>query len=501
MITRRAALALIGAALATRGNAETQYDQIGTPFSPGSVDEIAEALAARPYSPPQAVPQGWADLDYDMARHIWFPDRSALWNDTDRPGRLDLFPPGAYTTRGVNVWVVEENNAQRVAFDLEVFDKTDQFPDLPEEGVGYSGIRMRAPLRRPNIHEEFCVFQGASYFRAIGTGQTYGLSARGLALKTGDPMGEEFPDFTDFWVEAPLEGDKSFRIHALLDSPSTTGAYHFTITPGATAEVAVRATLFPRVPLNNVGLAPLTSMFLFDETNRHRFNDYRTAVHDSEALMIANGAGESLWRPLANPGALQFSAFVDNSPRGFGLVQKTRDPEAYGDLEARYENRPSLWITPGENWGEGSIILVEIPADKEIYDNIVAYWRPRHDLQPGQAHNFTYRMAWGGDPDGPAVAQVQNTRMGNAVFGDPGIITTVDFAPHPELRNLEGLRPVLATSRGTITDGVLTPNPATGGVRLGFKFNPGEEPQTELRAQLVRDTVTVSQVWLYRWTA
>lgn len=502
MITRRTALALMAAAAASRTAAEPMFVGDPTPFSEEMLIGMARDRAARAYVPPMQVPPEWANLTYDDYRHIWFPTRNALWNETDRPCRVDLLPPGLYFERPVALHVVEDEAARQIMFDLDLFDKSDQFPDLPtSDAMGFSGLRLRAPLVEPHIHQEFAVFQGASYFRAIGTGQTYGLSARGLAVKTGDPMGEEFPDFTDFWMEAPEPGEETLRVHALLDSPSVSGAYHFVITPGRPARMEVRATIFPRTTMSFVGLAPLTSMFLFDETNRQRFDDYRTAVHDSEALMIVNGAGESLWRPLANPTSLQFSAFVDNNPQGFGLVQKVRDPEAYGDLEANYENRPSLWITPGEDWGEGSVALVEIPADKEIYDNIVAFWKPREDLEPGSEHRFSYSMDWGDDPLGPDVAQVLNTRLGSAVFGEPGKIVTVDFAPHPAFDDLDALRPVVSSSRGTSSEGVLTPNPHTGGVRLAFRFNAGDEPRTELRAQIVQDTTTVSQVWLYRWTA
>ena len=49
---------------------------------------------------------------------------------------------------------------------------------------------------------------GASYFRVVGKGQVYGLSARGPAIDTALPSGEEFPRFREFWVERPKQGDK-----------------------------------------------------------------------------------------------------------------------------------------------------------------------------------------------------------------------------------------------------------------------------------------------------
>jgi glucans biosynthesis protein len=474
------------------------------PFSREWLLGKAREIAEQPYAAMPLVPEPWRTLSYDQYRSIWFDFREAEWEGTDRPYRVDFFAPGLYFERGVEVSVVEGGQASRVPFDLSRFDKTDQFPELPvDENMGYSGFRLRAELNKAGTFEEFAVFQGASYFRAIGTGQNYGLSARGLAINTGGRGGEEFPDFTNFWIETPEPGQETVRIHALLNSPSVAGAYCFDITPGTPATMEVSATLFPRDALNNVGIAPLTSMFLFDQTNRNRFDDFRPAVHDSEGLLIHNGAGELIWRPLANPNGLQISAFMDSNPQGFGLMQRSRDLAEFADLEAHYHNRPSLWVTPGEGWGDGSISLIEIPAEKEIYDNIVAYWRPSADLEPGSEHQFTYRLDWGGEPPRPKdVAPIINTRIGNGWDKDePGQIVAIDFGPHPALGDLENLRHIVQSSKGTVTEGILQDNPATGGVRLSFRIDPGEETYTELRAQLLSESGTVSEVFLYRWTA
>ncbi len=505
MLSRRAMLQLGAAlALARPASAIPALEEAETPFSYDWLQAEAMRLAAAPFRPAPMVPESWRNLSFDEYRMIWWDGREALWTGTERPYRVDFFAPGLFFPRPVDINVVENGMARRIAFDLESFDRTDQFPDVPiDETLGYSGLRLRAELRQSEIFEEFSVFQGASYFRAIGTGQNYGLSARGLALKTADPMGEEFPEFTRFWMEAPEPGSGTIRVFALLDGESTTGAYRFDITPGMPCRMALEATLYPRVELANVGIAPLTSMFLFDETNRHRFDDFRDAVYDSEGLLIWNGNGERLWRPLANPTRLQVSSFLDENPRGFGLIQRTRDVEAYGDLEANYHNRPSLWITPGEDWGRGSVTLVEIPADEEIYDNIVAYWRPRTPLAAGQAHRFIYAMTWGDGPEEirPATA-VLNTRIGQGWDKDAdGMIVTVDFEDHADFADLSTVTPVINTDMGEIVGGILQRNPGTGGVRLGFRFLPGDATQAELRVQLLKEGRTFSEVWLYRWTA
>lgn len=472
------------------------------PWTLDALMQRAQVMATKPYKMRPEVPKAWRNLTYDQYKSIWFRHDRALWNNTETPYQVDFFHPGLYFPRAVQVNVVQDGSAHRLGFDFALFDKTDKVPDLPlDTSMGYSGFRLRAELEQPGIFQEFMVMQGASYFRAIATGQTYGLSARGLALNTADPAGEEFPDFIEFWIERPDEGAPSITIHALMDSPSTCGVYSFDVTQGTPTVIDVRAHLFPRRDLDHVGFGPLTSMFLFDETNRNRFDDFRPAVHDSDGLLIHNGTGETLWRPLANPRTLQISSFIDNAPRGFGLMQRPRRFSDYADLEAHYHQRPGLWIEPTGDWGKGAVNLVEIPADREIYDNIVAYWRPRDPLPAGQEAAFSYRMTWGEEPANAApVAKVRNTRMGKRFAG--GHIVTIDFENHAVVPDmLEQVTRHIAASTGTVSDGVLQRNPETGGPRLAFTFDPEGAGLVELRAQLRHESHAVSEVWLYRWTA
>ncbi|WP_027259290.1 glucan biosynthesis protein [Leisingera aquimarina] len=473
-----------------------------TPFTRNVVVAKARALVAKPYAERPMVPQDWLDQSYDDYKSRWFRTKDALWSKTDRSYNVDFFLPGLYFPRAIQINTVTDGMAQRIGFDLSLFDKNDKAPDLTTEGdLGYSGLRLRTDLDHRDKKTEFCVFQGASYFRAIGTGNAYGLSARGLALKTADPEGEEFPEFIEFWLEAPAPGQRSMVVHALMDSPSATGAYRFTITPGSSAVMDVEATLFAREELSHAGLAPLTSMFLFDATNRNRFDDFRPAVHDSDGLLVLNGNGETLWRPLANPTRLQVSSFVDENPQGFGLMQRPRRLSEFNDLEAFYHNRPCLWVEPKEDWGKGAVTLVEIPADKEIYDNIVAYWRPREPYAAGSEVNLNYRLTWGEEPV-LSMPRVIDTAEGARIFGGPGRIMTIDFDAHPlfdggpETLDVHIHSPHVATS-----EGVLQRNPETGGLRLAFYFDPGERDHVELRAQLRKDGNAASEVWLYRWTA
>ncbi len=470
------------------------------PFTPDMVKVKAKVLAGKAYTPAPSVPQEWIDISYDTFQEIWFDTRHALWRDTDRAAQLEFFPAGLYNPPVVTINAVENGSYRPVAFELRNFDMTDRFPKLPEDGMGFSGFRVLGELEAKGQYQEYAVFQGASYFRAIGKGQAYGLSARGLALGTGSVNGEEFPVFREFWVEAADPGAATVTVHALLDSPSVAGAYRFKITKGDVTQMEVACTLYPRVDLTEVGIAPETSMFLFDQTNRNQFDDFRDAVHDSDGLLMLTGAGETIWRPLSNPKALGFSVFSDASPRGFGLMQRAREMTDFADLVAQYERRPSLWVEPMGDWGPGAVMLVEIPADKEIYDNIVSFWRPATPLLAANEHAFQYRLHWCADaPVEGNVARVRNTRTGARIF-EEGRLFTIDFAAHPALGDdPDQIEVRVGTSVGEITSHGIRTNPATGGMRVDFTLLAAEGSTSELRAELFRNGARISEVWLYRW--
>ena len=502
---RRDALSLFGA-LAAFGAFPTHAQEYpgarlgeAAPFDAETVVARARALAAAPYAGPPEISAEWRDLSYDAFRGIWFDARNALYRDSDGAVHADLFVAGLYFLHKIEINAVEGGTARPVIFDLDLFARTDRFPDLRSEGTGFAGFRLRGELENRGIFQEYAVFQGASYFRAVGRGHGYGISARGLALNTGEPGGEEFPIFREFWIEAAPPGSPTVTVHALLDSPSVAGAYRFVIAKGETTEMDVSARLFPRMDLPTVGIAPGTSMFLFSDINRPRFDDFREAVHDSDGLLMMNGAGETLWRPLNNPTSLQISAFGDRNPRGFGLMQRARDLANYNDLEARYERRPSLWVEPEGEWGAGSVMLVEIPTDLEINDNIVAFWRPAEPLAAGSDHRIGYRLFWcSTSPAEGAVAPVIATSTGARVFEEGRIFSSVDGA-HPALGDDPDRVEVRATtSAGAISGTVLQRNPATGGLRLDVTL-VGDVPFAEMRAELWRGGRHAAEVWLNRW--
>jgi glucans biosynthesis protein len=472
-----------------------------SPFSRAILVGRAEELAKQPYvelSQP-AANNSPSKLTYDQYRAIRFQKGASIWSGEDRNFTIDLFHPGFIYDVPVNVNIVTDL-ARRVLFKNEIFDYGPEVTTIPsgDDAKGYSGFRVRAPLNRPDYLDEFLVFQGASYFRAVARGQSYGISARGLAVRTARPEGEEFPVFTDFWIERPPHQASSIVIHAMLQSRSVVGAYTFSVTPGDETVIDVDTTLFPRTELAAYGIAPLTSMFLFDASGRNRFDDFRSAVHDSDGLQIVTGRGERIWRPIANPRVLQVSGFLDHSPRGFGLLQRKRQFADYQDWEARYERRPSLWVEPRGDWGDGHVELVEIPSDREIHDNIVAYWQPATPLPQGKATEFSYRLRYTTEPLDDALARVVATRSGGSLSSAQQRTFVIDFVgrePPPDDLEITAMSP----SGGEILDPRGSLVTETGAYRVSFELAP-KRTEEELRVLLTSKGQPWSETWLYRWS-
>lgn len=470
------------------------------PFSRDRLVALAEELATKQHVPRELdKDSALRRLSYDQYRAIEFQRAASIWRGEERGFTVDLLHPGFLFTTSVDINLVVEGISRRVLYTTDVFNYgLDTAPMREVEAPGYSGFRVAAPINGPERLDEFLLFQGASYLRAVGRGQRYGLSARGLAINTARPEGEEFPAFTEFWIERPPRNAERIVIHALLESRSITGAFTFTAAAGSPTTIAVDATLFPRSDVTAYGIAPLTSMFLFDGTNRGRFDDFRPAVHDSDGLSILGRNKELIWRPLANPVALQVSAFDVEGLKGFGLMQRDRDFADFEDIEARYELRPSVWVEPVGEWAPGHVELIEIPSDAEIHDNVVAFWQPDQPLRAGRRYDFVYRMSWGNlhPPAQVAGALIADTLAGKAPRSGARRFV-IDFAPNavpenPKLRVLASAGRVL-DARGSIVA-------ATGAYRASFLFDPEGADLAELRMEVSSNGKRWGETWLYRWT-
>jgi glucans biosynthesis protein len=475
--------------------------QDAAPFDAATVRNLARDLAQHPYKgPDSSLPDLLAKLDYPAYRSIRFNPRFALWRGQKLKFTAEFFHRGSLYKERVDIFEVANGRATPIRYspDMFTFDKLTP----PTGDLGFAGFRLHYPINRPDYFDEICAFLGASYFRALARDQGYGMSARGLAIKTAEPTGEEFPLFRAFWLERPAKGSDAIVVHALLDSESAAAAFRFTIHPGRQTVFDTEMALYPRVGIGAHGMASLTSMFLFDTNDRTRVDDYREAVHDSSGLLIWNGKGEQIWRPLTNPRELQISAFADSGPRGFGLMQRRRNLTDYQDLEAHYEKRPSLWVEPGGDWGQGVIELVEIPSSREINDNIVAFWRPHAPLKAKSEYMLNYRLHWcWSAPLTSPLAQVEATRCGLA-WDQKHRQFVIDFANGVVKRRGPDVLPAIdvGCSTGKIENPTVERNPATGGWRLSFQLDQGGEKLIEMHARLMDGETPLTETWLYRWT-
>jgi glucans biosynthesis protein len=369
--------------------------------------------------------------------------------------------------------------------------------------LGFAGFRVNS---RADWDRDMFSFLGASYFRAVGASKQYGLSARGLAIDTAMDRPEEFPAFRQFWLERPAPEATALTLHALLDGPSVTGAYSFTVTPGETTVMEVECHLFPRRPIERLGIAPMTSMYQCGENDRRIADDYRPEIHDSDGLALWTGAGEWIWRPILNPHYIRISSFTDDNPRGFGLLQRDQNFDHYQDNGANYHKRPSLWVEPLGDWGRGQVQLVEIPTADETLDNIVAFWNPAEPAQPGREMAFRYRLHWGAlPPKRPSVAEVVATRVG--VGGVPGVKHTgplrkfvLDFQDGalPQLPKTAKVEAVVAASRGEIRDVATHAMQESELWRCHFDLSASGSEPVDLRCFLRDASGALSETWLYQ---
>ena len=480
---------------------------VAAPFSFDltTVAARADKLAQESFqAPPNQVPDWLRNITYDQWRDIRFRPEHTLWRDDKAPFQVQFFHPGFYYNQPVRVNIVDAKGTRPLEFSPSHFDygRNDFASKVPQD-LGYAGFRIHAAIKKMEYLDEVIVFLGASYFRALGRDQVFGLSARSLAVDTAESSGEEFPFFREFWLVTPKPEDRELTVYALLDSPSAAGAYRFVIKPGEQTTVAVDARLFMRREVRKVGIGSLMSMFFHGENTARTVEDFRPEAHDSDGLPVNFASGEWLWRPLDNPRALNVSTLATEQPKGYGLVQRDRDFANYQDLETRYELRPSAWVTPRGDWGKGRIELVEIPTKSDTNDNIVLYWVPEQQPKPGTPYAFAYTINWyGDDPARPPGGRVVATRHDRGTLEGAHRLV-IDFAG----KQLEAL-PAETVLRGAVSiasgpesaellDQNVVKNPVTGGWRLTFQVRPKGRDPVELRAFLDKGGDTLTETWSY----
>ena len=487
-----------------------------TAASPGTftledLRRLAQERVRQPYrAVPDTLPEALTNLTFDQYRGIRFRPASSLWRG-QALFEIEFFHRGYHNRQRVNIYEVGSAGVSPIAYNAAsfTFGNLAKVPRAPA-ALGYAGFRVHFPLQTPTYKDELLAFLGASYFRVLARNQHYGASARGLAIDTAAPAGEEFPTFTDFWLVRPRPTDRVLTIFALLDSKSAVGAFQFDIRPGAITQIEVSCTLYPRRGIGKLGMAPLTSMYLYgtDFTGR-RFDDARPQVHDSDGLMMQTGQGQWIWRPLSNPRELRVNRFMDENPRGFGLIQRERDFQQYQDLDSDYEARPSYWVQPLGNWGKGGVELIEIPSDEEIHDNVVAYWVPAETPVSGKPLTFSYLLsAFSQMSQWPPGGKVIATRSGNptsaestARFPAGARRILADFAGG-DLDGLRATQPVRAevTADNGHIEALTVTRTESGAWRVAAVITPRSKRPVELHCFLTLYGEILTETWVYQWT-
>ena len=531
-LSRRSLLGVLSTATASLGLRLSAFAQ-GAPTRPGAdkpAPEKAQTFGfedvlkrARELSLKEhngaftPLPEELARLDFDKWREIRFRADKAPLGEKGGAFRLQLFHPGHLFQRAVTINLVQDGRAEPMANVARLFDYGPiKFTKPLPADLGVAGFRVHYPLNDLRRSDEFVSFLGASYFRWLGRDQKYGLSARGLSIGTGllDNK-EEFPSFTEFWIETPVGEASTINISALMDSPSLTGAFKFTFEPGPESPVEVEVTLFPRKSVSRIGLAPLTSMYFLGENDRHlndrnKYDEFRAELHDSDGLLIHTNQGEWIWRPLHNPLVQEVHNFPVTNVRGYGLMQRDRFFANYQDIELNYEERPSYWIEPEDDWGEGRVELIELATKDETFDNIIVAFVPNEPADAKKPFNFTYRMRSLTDGlklhslgytlntfSAPAYALgagenvAKNTRrlMIDFVGGD--------LAFH--LGKPAAVEIVASVTNGKIFRQFLVPNPAIGGFRVMLDVEVHPTDVTNMTCKLRTGPKVLTETWAYSW--
>jgi glucans biosynthesis protein len=489
------------------------------PFSYRWLKEHAEALAGAAYAaPPRPDPRIVSSIDYDAHGELHYKSDYALFGDSD-PGAFPVtfMHVGHYFPKTVRMYAVQQNGggdqAREILYDPSYFsipagNVASQLPVSPSPMAGFWLREPKTGTEDWRKAEPWVTFLGASYFRAKGELGQVGISARGIALTPGGGAPEEFPDFVAFWFMPAGPSAGPVTVYALLDGPSVTGAYRFNMERTKGVVMEIEKTLFFRNPVERIGLAPLTSMFWYSETAKPAGLDWRPEVHDSDGLAIWTGSGEHIWRPLNNPAHITISSFLDEHPRGFGLLQRDRNFDHYLD-GVGYEKRPSTWVEPLGDWGQGAVQLVEMPTDDEINDNIIAYWHPATPIEAGSRTELRYKLHWLADEPYPsALGRCVATRLGRG--GQPGKLRpnglrkfAVEFLGGPLVQLAYGVKPelVLWSSRGefTYTYAEAVPDDVPGHWRALFDLTAHGSDPVEMRLYLKAGDRILTETWLYQY--
>lgn len=469
-------------------------------FTGATVSDYARQLARQPFKPISSdLPEAFRNLGVEQYSGIRLKPDARIWADEAIGFVVEPRHRGFQYVNPIALNLVGDGKSYRLVYETASFDFGKLTPSPKTGDIGFSGFKVLSPQGTKGW-AEIASFGGTNFFQGLAEGQVDGLMARALAIKVLDPKGEEMPYFREMWIEKPSVVADMLIVHAVLDSDSVTGAFRFTIRPGEATIMDTECTLFPRRDLDNYGLASMSATHLLGFIDHGRFNDYRPNVAEVCGVQMLTGAGEWVWRPVSNRDELQTSTFIDSKPRGFGCLLRDRDFQNYLDEDNHWERRPSLWIEPLGDWGEGGVQLIEIPSQSDANDNILCFWRPKAPLKAGGEASFAYRQFWCWDaPERPDMALT--TRSHSGVVGKKRRYF-VEFGGDvlADADRTKGMSPTLTATAGSVTLLRTVSVPERKSYRVLFELDPQGAPSAELRLVLEAGGKRISETWLYRWT-
>jgi glucans biosynthesis protein len=484
-------------------------------FSKTYLLDQAQELSKKSYAPLSLpVDSTLTDLSYEDYVRIRARPALSIWRN-EKPGFvLEPVLAGFQFRHPIELYIVgHDSRITPVVPHHSDFD-FNGLAIAESADLAFSGFRVQLS-RTDGAPYDLALFQGGTFFRALAVSpqqetplQSFGTTARVLTVNAGEPKGEELPHFRRFYIEKPSDSAEALSIYALFDSESVVGVVHFLLWPGNPTVTDLNVTLFPRVTLNHVGLGTLTAAYLFGANDpKAGIDDVRSAAYDISGLQIHLNNGEWLWRPVHNPESLEISSFSDSHPSGFGLIQRDRNEAVFFDAHQRFERRPSVWIKPIGDWGEGAVRLFEVPSRSETNHNIISYWHPSYSLKAAEPKTYTSRIFWSWTPpstpleEPTPLAIVTSTHIGrDAKTGYRRFLVCFEGPGLEMIQKSEELTPELTTAPGKIENVGLTVRPAHQRVFVDFTLDPEGALACELRLRLRLGTQILTETWLYRWT-
>lgn len=477
-------------------------------FAFGFQDAVIQArqLASQSYAPAPKIPEALSQINQNTYDRIAIKPSASLWQ-TARFG-IDPLSAGYIYNQPVDLYEVKPDSVAPIPFNKTQFDWPSQaFAQTVPANLGFAGFSVHYPLSGQDARDVILTFLGGAQFNVVAANQIPGAHARGIAIDTGLPQGEQFPRFTKFWLVRPNPSDLQLTIYALLDGKSLTGAYEFVIRPnGAHIDVHVTASLFPRTGIIRLGLAPLSTMYFYGQAGQRPAGQWRPAAYESDGLLMHTGEGNWIFRSLQNPSTLRVSEFAADGIRGFGFMQRQVRFCQFEDAIARFELRPSLWITTEAGFGKGKIVLVQIPTDSDLHENQIAFFQPTEAVDAAHPISFAYTLTAGNsDVAQEPLAQVRRPLIGTVKLKpddktENAYRVNLDFSGG-RLSSLADNEPVIANidTAGTanVLEQAVIPLPEAGHWRLSMLLTPTGKPMVTIDASLSWNKKVISETWRY----